>query len=142
MDKKLVYFAHPLTHYGTKFEQSCEQTIVGEFKLMGKDIIVFNPNQVWLDRLYTARKRDKVDDAFAIFEEITSVCDITVGATFHDGMLGAGVFKELKKSVQCGCPTYLLYGKEKTLMPFDLDVHKRMALTIEETRERIKEKVL
>ena len=81
-------------------------------------------------------------DAFFIFEEITSVCDITVGSTFHDGMIGAGVFKELQKSVQCGNPTYILYGKAKNFMRFDVDVHGKMALSIEETIERIKRKEL
>lgn len=141
MNKKLIYFAHPLTHYNKRIEKICEEKIriEGETHFGTDKIEVFNPNQEWLSRVYTTRKEAKHKDPFGIFEEITSVCDGTVGVTFGDEKIGAGVFKECMKSYNIGKPTYLLMGASKFFVRFDpVNHHGKLALSIEETRERIK----
>ena len=139
MEKKLVYFAHPVTHYNTKCENDCIREILIEApNFIGKDIELFNPNQIWLDRIYTKRKNNRHEDPFGIFTEITSICDGCIGVTFIDGKMGAGVFRECMKSYQEMKPTYIMNLKEGfKIVSFSPSWE---SLSINETRERIKRK--
>jgi hypothetical protein len=141
---KLVYFAHPVTHYGKDIEIECEKTIREEMKLhLESEIEIFNPNQVWLDRLYKNRKLTRHPNPFEIFTEIVGVCDVVVGVTFTDGKIGAGVYKEMVSSdSNYGYPTYVLPADSKFVFEFNEKQISHLALTIEETRERIKKGII
>lgn len=142
---KLVYFAHPLSHYDTDFEYSCLEKINNELPdYICSSIEIFNPNQKWLDRLYTKRKEDEHGNPFSIFTEITSICDVCIGVTFNDGKIGSGVFKECETSFHKKKEVYLMVGKDLTIVDFTHpnDYRKKLGivLSIKETVDRIKKK--
>jgi hypothetical protein len=131
-----VYFAHPLVHYDEEIETECIFAIVS---MLGEDIAIFNPNQKWLSDLYKARKAANHKDPFGIFREIAKAHDIIVGATFMDGIIGAGVATELKEGVENNKDCYLIYINKgvKMFLPFTtLDNYQ--TLDIGQTRKRTK----
>jgi hypothetical protein len=135
MEKKLVYFAHPLTHYNTEMELKCERRIRDNFNY----VEIFNPNQKWLQRVYNNRKKNGHKKPFDIFEELSEACDITVGVTFIDGVLGAGVAKECTRAYTTGKEVFILFPSTMEMIGFNA---RLPSLSIEETRERIKRKEL
>ena len=111
---KVVYFAHPVIHYNTEFEWECIETIVTMLTPIGEDpregnIQIMNPNQQWLQNLYQNRKADNHEDPFGIFHEISKSCDIIVGCTFFDGVIGAGIAGEMKIGLENGKDVYLIF---------------------------------
>ena len=136
LNMKLVYFAHPITHYNKVIEQRCLEIIEKEFD--GEDFEIFNPNVTWLDRIYSKRKDDKHSNPFEIFTEIVAICDVVVGVSFMDGEIGAGVFKELQKAYDNDKETYIILGDMK-MYPFSPGYE---GLTVAETKERIKGDVI
>jgi hypothetical protein len=140
MNKKSIYFAHPMSHYDTDFEWECIDVIFTMLNPTGTEglISVMNPNQKWLSDLYKARKKSGDQDPFEIFREIARACDIIVGVTFMDGQIGAGVAEECRVGQESGKEVYLIFMHEgrKLLMPF-LGLANYKVLTIEETRDRI-----
>lgn len=138
--KKLVYFAHPRSHYGKRVESSCGEKIriEGQHHFQADEIEVFNPNQEWLSRVYKKRKEEEYEKPFDVFLEIVQVCDGVAGVTFGDGKIGAGVYTELMEAYNYGKPTFILTGASKFFVRFDPENHHgKLALTIEETRERL-----
>lgn len=142
---KIVYFAHPVTHYGEYEEERALNLIMESFGAFsdGEEIEIFNPNQEWLQRLYNNRKKNNHPDRFSIFVEIVDACDIVVGSSYRDDMIGAGVAKELKKAYNNGNPTYIIMWEDCiTIQKFIFEEFSDSILTIEETRERIKERII
>jgi hypothetical protein len=114
-----------------------------DFDLTKPELEIMNPNQQWLSNVYKNRKIDNHPDPFNIFKEIASACNITVGCTFFDGSIGAGVANEMKSSLEEGKEVYLIFlheGKKLFLPVTSLDNFK--VLTIEETRERIRKGIM
>lgn len=103
---RTVYFAHPKVHYDEDIEEECIFSIIA---MLGQDIAIFNPNLQWLNDLYVARKKAGDEDPFEIFREIARAHDIIVGATFMDGVIGAGVAAELMEGMKNGKDCYLIY---------------------------------
>jgi len=138
MDDKIktVYFAHPKVHYDEDIEIECIISIVS---MLGEEIDIFNPNQKWLGDVYMARKEAGDENAFEIFREIARAHDIIVGATFMDGIIGAGVAEELVEGVKNGKDCYLIYINKgiKLFLPFSTLNHYTV-LNIEQTRKRTK----
>ena len=140
---KVVYFAHPIVHYDTDFEWECINVILTMLTPIDEDpshgyIHIMNPNQRWLGNLYKQRRDAGHKDPFDIFRQIAKACDITVGCTFFDGVLGAGVAEECKTAQENGRECYLIFvhDDKKLFMPFSgLAGYK--VLSRDETRERI-----
>lgn len=148
---KTIYFAHPVTHYNKNIEIECIHIIttmlmpleyadeVDDFDSIGPEFEIMNPNQQWLQNVYQNRKKENHPDPFNIFREIASACDITVGCTFYDGILGAGVANEMKTALEDGKDVYLIFldnGRKLFLPITSLDNFR--ILSIEETREKTK----
>lgn len=135
MKMKYVYFAHPLTHYYTELELKCERRI--------RDYInnakVVNPNQKWISNIYLNRKANGCSDPFAIFKEMVDACDIVVGVTFMDGILGAGVHTECMRGYATGKKVFILKPDTLKFFPFNTMWE---SLSIKETKENTKLGVL
>jgi hypothetical protein len=144
MEKRLVYFAHPMSHYDKEIEFDCLEFIwcaLGENDLHRKvEIEIFNPNQLFVQR-HVERLREEGEEYFDFFREIVKSCDIVVMTSFLDGKIGAGVAEEGTVGAKYGKKVFLLYFDEdgnkmfESVDPIDLD---EITLTIEETRERIR----
>lgn len=144
MEKKLVYYAHPMSHYDTDLEKDCIE-IIWEMLGGGYDdeeveIELFNPNQLMVDRHISRIIEEGNKEYFDFFRELVKSCDIVVAVTFKDGMIGSGVADEAM--------TGLKYGKKVFLLTFDDDGNKMFfliddieegcVLSREETRERVR----
>lgn len=142
IDRKTVYFAHPLSHYDTDFEWECIETIIQMLTPVTEDptegyINIMNPNQQWLHNLYVARRESDDDNPFEIFREIAISCDIIVGVTFFDGAIGAGVYEEMRVCSANNKDVYLIFIDDgrKLFIPI-INMSNYKVLSIEETHQR------
>lgn len=94
---KTVYFAHPISDYGTPWEVAAE-TAIG-LALPGFDIV--NPNRPDFDDSYRAK-------GMQFFMDRAAECDALVATPFPDGSFGAGVGKEAFAVMMARRPIYLL----------------------------------
>lgn len=115
---KKVYYAHPVTHYGTIVEEL--DIII--LQNMGFEVI--NPNS---ENTNTAYK----EKGMQVFFDMIDTCDVLAFRSFNDGMIGAGVKKEIE---------YALAAKGLCVFELQRDILDR-SLTVEQTRERIKQGV-
>jgi hypothetical protein len=140
---KVVYYAHPLSHYDTDFEWECVETILHMLTPIGEDptegyIHIMNPNQRWLSNLY--KNRTNGTDPFEIFREIVRSCNAIVGVTFFDGTLGSGVAEEMREGLRNGIPVYVIFiddGKKLFMPVSDIAMPGYRILSRVETRKKI-----
>lgn len=156
-EKKLVYFAHPKSHYNTELEADCLEfiwaTLGGGYDNVNDvEIEIFNPNQKMVDRVFQAKlKRLKntsldlhdVFDPFDFFREFARASDYVVMTSFLDGAIGSGVGDEGHEAFKAGVPVFLLTFVD--LDGHNIKVFRRVSnfdavslniLTREETHDR------
>lgn len=108
-----VYYAHPISLYGTKQEQRDIETL----KALGLEII--NPSDDEKQKLYQEK-------GIEAFRQFVDGADCIAFRAFHDGSIGAGVAQEIKWAE----------GKPVIELPVGLT---RRTLSVEATREILKE---
>ena len=146
---KLVYFAHPISHYDKEIEEDCIEFIwsalgSGFLSSQEPEIEIFNPNQLFVQK-HVDRLREENGDYFDFFRDIVKSCDIVVMTSFKDGKIGAGVAEEGTVGAKYGKDVFLIYFDRdgykmfERVDPIDLD---EIILSREETRERIKEDII
>ncbi|NOS67782.1 MAG: hypothetical protein HOO67_05475 [Candidatus Peribacteraceae bacterium] len=123
-----IYFAHPVTSYGTPIEQR----VLDELRLIKFQVV--NPNTPEHQENYQRLPREQ---AFEYFLTLARTCDACVFIPFEDGTIGSGVFKELETFFERGLKVYEFYSKVWPFVQRDLEQLRDRALTIEETREKI-----
>lgn len=79
-----IYFAHPMSSYGTDVEDVAMGIIAKTFP----DAEIVNPNQ--------AMHQNNGKGRFAYFEALVQSCDGIVYLAFPDGKIGAGIAGECK----------------------------------------------
>jgi hypothetical protein len=129
-----VYFAHPVSHYGTAFEEACLGVIPGEIMdhLGVETVEVLNPNGDEHTRLYKA-------EGFSYFHRLVAGCDAVVAAPYHDGVWGMGVYKEVLGAYEAGKPVFVVFGPGPAVWPLTKDwLESIRPLSIAETRARTK----
>ncbi len=88
-----IYFAHPVSDFGTPFEERVVQSLaVGGFE-------VVNPNSPEHQAGYAAR-------SFKYTKEVRAGCDICAFLRFPNGKLGTGVASEVADFRKRGLPIY------------------------------------
>lgn len=112
---KKIYYAHPITTYGMTIEWMDVELL----KNLGFEVV--NPNTPELDTAYKER-------GMGVFLELVRQCDALAFRGFSDGKIPAGVHKEAVEAIMNGLPVFE--------MPAPLYLRK---MTVEETRERLKE---
>jgi hypothetical protein len=149
IDRKTVYFSHPIAHYNTEFEWECIETIIMMLTPVGEDptdgyIHIMNPNQKWLQNLYVTRRESGDDNPFEIFREIAISCDIVVGVTFFDGAIGAGVFEECRVALENNKDVYMIFinNGRKLFMPVTYNMSSYKVLSRKDTRQKTKDEVM
>lgn len=136
-----IYFAHPITTYGTQVEQDVLDAIK---RWVGADTEVVNPNQLVHQENYRSLFVD-VDTrarAFEYFLYLARQCNFCVFLPFEDRLIGSGVAAEIQTFFD-------RFGTEARVYEWiPVDNHFRMrhqdyfatpgrVLTVEETRKRI-----
>lgn len=109
-----VYYAHPLSLYGTLQEKRDIQLLLN----LGLDVL--NPNEQQHQEGY---KKEKME----YFRKIVRACDVFAFRAFPDGKIGAGIIKELE-----------FFGTDKPIVELPHSISCRI-LTVEQTRDYLKQ---
>lgn len=80
--KKKVYYAHPISTYGTPVEQRD----IDVLKCLGFEVV--NPNTPDMDAAYRAH-------GMGVFKALVVSCDLLAFRAFPDGSIPAGVAQEI-----------------------------------------------
>jgi hypothetical protein len=115
-----IYFAHPVTDYGTNREGN----VLTWLEADGWE--VENPNQPHHQDGYAR-------DGMVYFESLASSCDALVFTRFPDGSIGAGVGKEIDAAHGSGIPIYEWFGGEL----YSMYCMPTPVLSVEDTRSTI-----
>jgi len=94
-----IYFAHPVTDYGTERERGAVAAIEAE------GWTVENPNQPHHQAGYD-------EEGMVYFERLAASCDALIFMRFPGGAIGAGVGKEIDAAQAAACPIYELFDGE------------------------------
>lgn len=128
-----IYFAHPVNTYGSELER---QLMVAIERLL-PGAVVENPNQEVHQRGYQTTKLRTGNGMQYFEEEVLPQCDRCVILAFSEGTLGAGVVKEAQFFLALQQPVWEIDPYIASLTVIHRIDPKR-ALTVEQTRERIK----
>lgn len=82
-----IYFAHPVSDYGSEYERLCIKAIFSKWPDAG----VVNPNSPFHEREFKKRGME-------YFLEVVRGCDLVVATPFQDGRFGAGVWAEIQEA--------------------------------------------
>lgn len=94
-----IYFAHPVTDYGTERESEAVASIEAE------GWIVENPNKPHHQQGYN-------EEGMTYFERLATSCGALVFMRFPNGAIGAGIGKEINAAQGAGRPVYELFDGE------------------------------
>ena len=109
--------------YGSKESPNKqEQRDIETLERLGYE--VFNPNQEWIQ----AKCKEMGANSMQLFEGLVKKCDILAFRAHPDGMIGAGMVKEIAWAQESGIPVIEL--------PSSIG---RRSLSVEATREYLKE---
>ena len=129
---KMLYFAHPVSDYGTVHEADCLAAIEAAFTPPDVEVRVYNPNSPEGARGYR-------DGGMAYFEGIISSCSALVYRSFGDGAIGAGVATEIACAIGLGLPVHELVETTRgrlVLVPV-VALNASRVLDVEQTRARL-----
>lgn len=138
-----VYYAHPMSWYGTNLEQKDLGFLQSKFRS------VLNPGAPEIEAMVEQWKRQGLDVMGTFAKMIHEQADAVAFRTFKDGRLGAGVGREVFEAKIAGLHIDRIiggykrysYDKDETLwlVPGDSMSIMHQLLTIEETRRRVRE---
>lgn len=97
---KKIYFAHPVTDYGTPRQAEAVAYLSRQWQ-------VVNPDDPHHQAGYAA-------EGMAYFERLAAGCDLLAFMRFPDGSIGAGVGKEIEAAKQAGVRWILEYFAGQT----------------------------
>ena len=92
--QKKIYFAHPVSQYGTKVESDT----IKHLEDLGMKII--NPNEPEHCEAYETQ-------GMQYFIDLCNKCDGCIYTTFENGAIGAGVAKEIESFLERDLPVFL-----------------------------------
>ena len=121
-----VYYAHPMTTYGSEQEQADLELIRVVF---GPDAEIINPN-------HPDHQAGCKILGMTYFTEIVKLCDAVVGRSFEDGEWGSGVYAELAAAGAARKLVYEIDDEYNVLN--EIDYKSIRPLSIQETKFRTK----
>ena len=131
-----IYFAHPINIYNTSYETELLKNLENLFP----ESNIENPNQKHHSENYHFW-RDNSVSGMNYFLEVILPSEKIIGGVylpFGDGMIGAGIFKEMKKLEELKKPIYEYKNSKVAEEIKVLDESRK--LSVEETRERVYKK--
>lgn len=123
-----IYFAHPITDYGTERQASAIAAIQKFFEDRGTPLELENPDQ---PRHQEGYDREGMD----YFRKVVESCHGVVFMRFPDGSIGAGVGKELRWSYLNSSRMYEVFDGKVYPLTGDMPTP---ILSVEDTRATIK----
>lgn len=96
-----IYFAHPITDYGTPIEAAAITLIHARFP----NAEIINPNTPEHECGYQRAGMSY------FLDEVLPSCDACVWMAFENGMIGAGVAAEVQHFEDRGCPTWEVFAR-------------------------------
>jgi hypothetical protein len=117
---KRIYFAHPITDYGSPRQAEA-------IAFLSLTWQVVNPDTPEHQAGYAA-------EGMAYFEALAGSCDLLAFMRFPDGSIGAGVGKEIEAAQKAGVRWVLEYFQGQTYPVHGLPTP---ILSVSQTRERI-----
>lgn len=131
MNKPTLYFAHPVTTYGSQLERFIEKWLAQSYE-------VVNPNRREHKDAYDQLKSE-TGDGMPYFLGLCDTCDVCAFLTFDDGSIGAGVAKEIQSFLERDAPVYAIDGNmvAPELSPVT-SLEAYTILDVDATRERIR----
>jgi hypothetical protein len=129
----IVYFAHPINTYQTEIEDICLYLI--KDKLTDK---IINPGDIMIQKTFADYRAEHPDDYMIFFKDLESTCDAIVYLPFRDGMVGAGIWYEVKEMNIKGGNIYEIDLENDEIKKIDFEYVDNKKLTVEDTRIRIK----
>lgn len=133
VNKKIMYFGHPVNTYNTFFEEELVNVIQKKFP----DWQIENPNQQKHQDGYLDWKKKTGNGMDYYFKEVLPSVDGGIFLPFADGRFGAGVFGEAQRvwNLKGGVWTISYLNAISKVKNFsDL---QSLALPVDETRQRI-----
>lgn len=131
--RKHLYYMRPMNLYGTELDFVLLRHIN---HLYGFDWEVVDPNTKTHQEAYENMKRE-TGDGMPYFAALARNCHAGVFVPFPDGMIPAGVAREVTALLQRGCYVEELRYDGRKFRTRSLDT--RRVLTVEETRSRIRD---
>lgn len=119
---KKIYFAHPITDYGTERQAAAVAYLSEQWQ-------VVNPDHPGHQAGYAA-------DGMAYFERLAASCDLLAFMRFPDGSIGAGVGKEIDAAKRAGIRWIVEYFAGQ-IYPVYGD--PTPVLSVEDTRAKIRQ---
>lgn len=147
--KKLVkiYFAHPINTYGTDIEIEAINTITYflNYKVkneFGSDtkIEIVNPGSNKLQSEFSKYREENPNDYMPYFKNLVRECAYFVYLPFEDQKIGAGIGYEAIVAHNNNIPIYRISFSSQNITDTSIKFIKDRLLSVEETRERIKDK--
>lgn len=117
----IVYFAHPVSDYGTLFETQVLDAMHG--------IQVLNPNQ-------PVHALGYAQHGMPYFKPLCLSCDACVFLAFPDGRIGAGVAQEIRHFLAAGRPVNEILAPGR-FAPRLFEIQETRLLTFEQTRNAV-----
>lgn len=111
-----VYYAHHLLKYNTK-EELREIQLIKDFY---KNVNIINPNG------YVDQNKSEPSIMDDCFEAIKKTCDELVFSTIEDGIIGKGVYDEIKCALDDNKKVYLINNNE--LIKFTMDDYNNIQI--------------
>lgn len=118
-----VYFAHPVSDYGTDREKLCLDVLNEKFKN------ILNPNQPVHNEAYLVY-------GMSYFEDLVKSCSSLVAVAFADGEWGMGVWREAEEMARSGRTVFQLTPETGEIK--QVDINDIRPLSVNETRRRVK----
>lgn len=128
-----IYFAHPINTYETPVDEKCIQIIKDN---LGEQII--NPSDKLIQKTFGEYRIAHPDTYMEFFKELVSSCDTIVYLPFKDGMVGAGIWYEVKNVFENGGKIYEIDLPTDSVSEVDFPYVDGKRLSVEDTRIRIK----
>ena len=127
--KEFLYFAHPVSQYGTPLEAKVEAMIQKAFPAY----TIENPNTAEHEANYN---QEGMEYFVTLCNELQGLCF----TTFLDGSMGAGVYKEIESFIRRGVPVHgILFPDNKVIAVSSMDDLKDVpVLSVEESRAKVK----
>lgn len=126
-----IYFAHPMSMYGTQFEALCVSALEDRY---GKGSVV-NPNAPEHKAAYQARKAATGEGMSYFLDTVLPGCDAVAFVACRDGMITSGVAMEVEWFRERGLPVLEL--GLSLVMHFGADYTMR-TLSREESKARVR----
>jgi hypothetical protein len=126
---KKVYYAHPVTEYGTPVESQIEHS----FEALCPGASLTNPNGPEHSQAYKK-------EGWPYFDRLVKEHDAVVFTCHSNGALGAGVFKEVSALIERGCPALFADPRDNEFLLVDAETFSHFkTLDVPTTRALIEQ---